>query len=35
MNGMIGWSGTASLPFEMVIFRPCVGTSSLIAVDIS
>ncbi len=35
MNGMIGWSGTASLPFEIVIFWPCGGTSSLTAVDIT
>jgi hypothetical protein len=25
MKGMIGWSGTASLPFLMVIFSPVAG----------
>src|SRR5687768_7030268 len=25
MNGMMGWSGTLSLPLEMVIFAPCAG----------
>src|SRR6185503_5001848 len=34
MNGMIGWSGTASLPLAIVIFCPCAGTLSLRAVDI-
>src|SRR5882672_7170487 len=26
MNGMMGWSGTRNLPFEMVIFSPPAGT---------
>src|SRR5687767_6572052 len=34
MKGMIGWSGTVSLPFWMVIFCPCRGTFSLTGVDI-
>ena len=34
MKGMIGWSGTLSLPFWIVIFWPCAGTLSLSAVDI-
>ena len=35
MNGMIGWSGTVSLPSWIVIFWPCGGTFSLSAVDIN
>ena len=34
MKGMMGWSGTSSLPFGIVIFSPCGGTASLTAVDI-
>src|SRR5688500_16924514 len=34
MKGTIGWSGTVSLPFWMVIFCPCGGTFSLTGVDI-
>src|SRR5262245_10656798 len=36
MNGMIGWSGTASLPFLIEIFAPPAGgaTLGLVGVDI-
>ncbi len=34
MNGMIGWSGTCSLPFAIVIFSPPAGMSNLTAFGI-
>src|SRR5262245_60749011 len=37
MKGMIGWSGTLSLPFAMVIFLPCAGGVTVmgLALDIA